>query len=66
MTYRISSFRRLCSVTSPGRVAKSASKAAIRERRFSITLLMAAVSCKRIGQRSASNGNRMVRTPWLV
>lgn len=46
MAYRISSLRRLCSATSPGRVAKSASSAAMHERRFSILFLIAMVSCK--------------------
>ena len=43
-TYRISSFLLLCSTTPPGSVAKSASSAAIRERRFSILFLTAVVS----------------------
>ena len=46
MAYHISSLRRLCSATSPGRVAKSASSAAMHERRFSILFLIAMVSCK--------------------
>ena len=42
--YCISLFRRLCSSTSLGRVAKSGSSVAIRDESFSISLLTAAVS----------------------
>ena len=44
--YRISSLRPLCSTVSPGRVAKSASNAVMRDRTSSILFLTAAVSCR--------------------
>jgi len=56
--YRISSFRRLCSATSPGCVAKGASSVAMCERRFSTFFLMAAVSCGWVSQRSTMRMDR--------
>lgn len=58
-TYRINSFRRLCSSTSPGSVAKSASSVAICGRRFSILFPTGTASCGCIGQRRVlSRGSR--------
>ena len=44
--YRINSFRRLCSATSPGGVAKSVPSVVIRERRPPILFLTTKVSCR--------------------
>ena len=63
--YHISSRRCLCSATSPGRVAKSASSADICEMRFSIRFLTTTVSCRPIRKRRISNrqsqANLMIR-----
>ena len=56
--YRMSSARRLCSATSPGRVAKCASSVAILERRFSTLFLTAPVACEWVRQRRTTITDR--------
>ena len=54
--YRINSLRRLCSVTSPGGVSKSAPSASTDERRMSILFFIAMDSYRWVSQRTILSG----------